>query len=60
LTIQLTLLYPKEKYTQKDIENLFKKTKQGRKYTTVPIHAPGETENGKSNQPFKFSRFGIE
>jgi adenine-specific DNA-methyltransferase len=44
---------PKEKYTQKDIENLFKKTKQGRKYTTVPIHAPGETENGKSNQPFK-------
>jgi hypothetical protein len=28
-------------------------SKQGRKYTTVPIHAPGETENGKSNQPFK-------
>ncbi len=44
---------PREKYTQQDIERLFKKTKQGRKYTTVPIHAPGETENGKSNQPFK-------
>jgi len=45
---------PREKYTEKDFEKLFPKTdKQGRKYTTVPIHAPGETENGKSNQPFK-------
>ena len=45
---------PKEKYTEKDIEKLFPKTdKQGRRYTTVPIHAPGETKNGKSNQPFK-------
>lgn len=44
---------PREKYTEKDFEKLFPKTdKQGRKYTTVPIHAPGETENGKSNQPF--------
>jgi len=33
---------------------LFPKTdKQGRRYTTVPIHAPGETENGESNLPFK-------
>jgi len=45
---------PKEKYTEKDIEKLFPKIdKQGRRYTTVPIHAPGETENGRSNQPFK-------
>lgn len=45
---------PREKYTEKDLEKLFKKkNKQGRRYTTVPIHAPGETENGKSNQPFK-------
>ena len=45
---------PREKYTEKDIENLFSKIdKQGRRFTTVPIHAPGETENGKSNQPFK-------
>lgn len=45
---------PRDKYTEKDIEKLFPKTdKQGRRYTTVPIHAPGETENGKSNQPFK-------
>ncbi len=36
------------------METLFpKKDKNGRRYTTVPIHAPGETEDGKSNQPFK-------
>ena len=45
---------PKEKYTEKDLERLFsKKNKDGRRYTTVPIHAPGETKNGKSNQEFK-------
>lgn len=45
---------PREKYTEKDIEKLFSKIDAyGRRYTTVPIHAPGETENGKSNQPFK-------
>jgi len=45
---------PREKYTEKDLEKLFSKIdKQGRRYTTVPIHAPGETQNGKSNQPFK-------
>ncbi|KAA6339345.1 Modification methylase BamHI [termite gut metagenome] len=45
---------PRKKYTEKDLEKLFpKQDKQGRYYTTVPIHAPGETKNGKSNQPFK-------
>ncbi|MDD5699088.1 MAG: site-specific DNA-methyltransferase [Victivallaceae bacterium] len=45
---------PRSKYTEKDFEKLFPKIdKQGRRYTTVPIHAPGETENGKSSQPFK-------
>lgn len=45
---------PIKKYTEKDLKKLFPKTdKKGRKYTTVPIHAPGETEKGKSNQPFK-------
>ena len=45
---------PREKYTEKDLEKLFpKKDKNGRRYTTVPIHAPGETTNGKSNLPFK-------
>ena len=45
---------PREKYTEKDLESLFpKKDKQGRRYTTVPIHAPGETKKGGSNQPFR-------
>lgn len=45
---------PKEKYTEKDLQKLFPKiNKQGRRYTTVPIHAPGETEKGQSNKPFK-------
>jgi len=45
---------PREKYTEKDFEKLFAKIdKQGRRYTTVPIHAPGETVNGNSNKPFK-------
>ena len=45
---------PKEKYSEEDIGKLFPKTdKRGRRYTTVPIHAPGETQRGKSNQPFR-------
>lgn len=45
---------PKEKYTEQDIEKLFPKIdKNGRRYATVPIHAPGETENGESSKPFK-------
>ncbi|MBI9039586.1 MAG: site-specific DNA-methyltransferase [Bacteroidales bacterium] len=45
---------PFEKYTENDLIKLFPKIdKQGRRYTTVPIHAPGETENGKSNQLFQ-------
>ena len=48
---------PKEKYTKKDLQKLFpKQDKQGRRYTTVPIHAPGETQNGKSSQPFQGQR----
>ncbi len=45
---------PHEKYSETDLDKLYsKKDKNGRRYTTVPIHAPGETTNGKSNQPFK-------
>ncbi len=45
---------PKEPYTEEDIKKLFaKKDKTGRYYTTVPIHAPGETQNGNSAKPFK-------
>ena len=45
---------PREKYSKADIERLFPKTDEnGRRYTTVPIHAPGETKKGKSSQKFK-------
>ena len=45
---------PRKKYSEKELETLFsKKDKAGRRYTTVPIHAPGETETGNSNKPFK-------
>lgn len=45
---------PKAKYRDGDIEKLFPKTdRNGRRYTTVPIHAPGETAQGKSSQLFK-------
>lgn len=42
---------PRSPYSDSDIEKLFPKTdSDGRRYTTVPIHAPGETS---SQQPFK-------
>lgn len=45
---------PYTKYTEEDIAKLYKKRdKNGRAYTTVPLHAPGETKNGLTNQPFK-------
>lgn len=37
---------PETKYSAKDKEKLFKKMdSNGRKYTTIPLHAPGETLN---------------
>jgi adenine-specific DNA-methyltransferase len=45
---------PIEGYTEADIKRLYAKIgSDGRRYTTVPIHAPGETENAASSQPFK-------
>ena len=45
---------PRQAYTEKDLEKLFpKKEKNGKRYTTVPLHAPGETLNGYSSQVFK-------
>ena len=42
---------PLEKYSDADLARLFPKTdKSGRRYTTVPIHAPGETNNPKKFQ----------
>lgn len=42
---------PRQAYSEDDIERLFKKKdSKGRRYTTVPIHAPGE---GRSPKMFK-------
>lgn len=40
-----------------DIERLFPKMdKQGRRYTTTPLHAPGETAQGPTGKPWKGMR----
>jgi adenine-specific DNA-methyltransferase len=45
---------PKITYSEEDKLKLFpKKDKNGRHYTTIPLHAPGETKNGKTSQAFK-------
>ncbi len=45
---------PKTPYTEEDKLKLFSKLeKNGRRYTTIPLHAPGETQNGKTSYPFK-------
>jgi adenine-specific DNA-methyltransferase len=42
---------PRTGYTEEDVEKLFKKVdEQGRRYTTIPLHAPGETKNGNSSK----------
>jgi len=45
---------PREPYSEEDIERLFPKVdKDGRRYTTVPLHAPGETMNGPTGQSWR-------
>jgi len=44
---------PKMPYTEDDKTKLFPKIENGRRYTTIPLHAPGETQNGKTSQAFK-------
>lgn len=45
---------PRTKYSEKELEKLYPKINiDGRRYTTVPIHAPGETKSGKTNQLFR-------
>lgn len=45
---------PHEPYTEAEILRLFPKVDaEGRRYTTIPLHAPGETQNGKTAQPFR-------
>lgn len=41
-------------YNDEDIKKLFtKKDLNGRRYTTIPLHAPGETKNGATSHEFK-------
>ncbi|OFX44644.1 MAG: restriction endonuclease [Bacteroidetes bacterium GWA2_30_7] len=45
---------PKIPYTDDDKFKLFPKVeKDGRRYTTIPLHAPGETQNGNTSKAFK-------
>lgn len=45
---------PTEELTTEDIEKLFKKVdSKGRRYTTIPLHAPGETVNGPTGKEWK-------
>lgn len=45
---------PHQELTAQDIKRLFPKVdKQGRRYTTTPLHAPGETRNGNTGKPWK-------
>jgi adenine-specific DNA-methyltransferase len=45
---------PKTPFSPKDKETLFKKVdRNGRAYTTIPLHAPGETKDGVTSQEFK-------
>jgi adenine-specific DNA-methyltransferase len=45
---------PKEPYSKDDIERLFPKIdKNGRRYTTIPLHAPGETKDGETGKEWR-------
>lgn len=45
---------PKERMSDEDIERLFPKIDaNGRRYTTTPLHAPGETRNGATGQEWR-------
>ena len=45
---------PRVPFSEEDKERLFKKLdKNGRQYTTIPLHAPGETSNGNTSKEWK-------
>ena len=51
---------PKDEYTQNDINKLFPKIdKNGRRYTTIPLHAPGETKSGETGKEFKGIKISV-
>ncbi len=45
---------PRVPISESDLSKLYSKiSKDGRKYTTVPVHAPGETINGVTSKPWR-------
>ena len=45
---------PRESVSREAIERLYKKKdSNGRRYTTVPVHAPGETASGPTSKPWR-------
>ncbi len=45
---------PREDYSEADLKRLFPRINpHGRRYTTVPLHAPGETLNGDTGKPWR-------
>ena len=45
---------PREEFTEQDIHRLFPRVDAlGRRYTTTPLHAPGETRNGPTGRPWR-------
>lgn len=45
---------PRIPFSEEDKERLFKKIdKNGRRYTTIPLHAPGETTNGNTSKEWR-------
>lgn len=45
---------PRIPFSEEDKERLFKKIdKEGRQYTTIPLHAPGETSNGNTSKMWR-------
>jgi len=44
----------KTPFSEEDLKRLFRKVdKAGRRYTTIPVHAPGETQNGPTGHPWR-------
>lgn len=44
----------REEFTEEQIQTLFSKVdKKGRRYTTLPLHGPGETLNGPTGKPWR-------
>ena len=45
---------PREDYAEADAQRLFRKVDEnGRRYTTIPLHAPGETAKGSTGQAWR-------